>query len=97
MVWIENYAWRAAPMSEANPDEVVPARFLQKGAGSQRPMDPKQTQGSSSKVSITVTCSMEKSSEGVTNAEPSWSNVGDDLGSLFSTRFFWLERVPLKV
>ena len=30
MVWIENSAWRAVPMNEANSEEIVPARFLRR-------------------------------------------------------------------
>ena len=30
MVWIENSAWRAVPETEAQEDEIVPARFLQR-------------------------------------------------------------------
>lgn len=29
-VWIENAAWRAVPEGEAQPDEIAPARFLQR-------------------------------------------------------------------
>ena len=29
-VWIKNEAWRAVPMEEADPEETVPARFLQR-------------------------------------------------------------------